>query len=240
MAAGTSGTTRTPSTVDLARALPAVAMRMLTLAHTDGLPVLQRFRIPYVLSQGFATLRCTWTLGCPVEISPDPHAMARWNDPNADQRSKTEAVYAKAFSELFAGTPIPSAVGTHCGAQFAATRARIRARSLAEYRWYRQWLYTTELMDEFAGRVMEYSWHQILGQPAVDCPHAAFCFCMKFGICGIDCHEDACAKRYFFNFGELPANWPDDGPGTDGWPLRNWTEYPPPQDTYVEGNFPQD
>ena len=79
-----------------------------------------------------------------------------------------------------------------------------------------------DLSDEFSGRVMEYSWHQILGQPAVDCPHAGACFCAKFGLCGLDCAEHGCRGRYFFKFGELPPNWPHEGPGTDGWPAKDW------------------
>lgn len=187
-----------------------------------------------MVKHGFSTLRCTWLLGCPLEIRPDPSADEKWDDPGADQRAKTEAVYAVAFAELFPGTPVPEGVGVHCGAQFAATRERIRARSLDEYRSYRDWLWTTGLTDEFSGRVMEYSWHQILGQPAVDCPHAGACFCEKFGRCDLRCEDYGCEKTYFFNFGELPENWPEEGPGTDGWPLRNWTEIEPEPETPSE------
>ncbi|KAK8004149.1 clathrin heavy chain [Apiospora arundinis] len=191
----------------------------------DGVPVLQRFRIPYVLSHGFATLRCSWLLGCPLEMRPNLEAAARWDDPGADQRLKTEATYAKAYTQLFPGQPIPEAVGVHCGAQFAVTRERILNRTLEDYKSYRQWLWTTELTDEFSGRVMEYSWHQILGQPAVDCPNAGTCFCAKFGLCDLKCEEHGCKGRYFFNFGELPAKWPEEGTGENGWPDRFWHLY---------------
>ncbi|KAK8035628.1 hypothetical protein PG993_010623 [Apiospora rasikravindrae] len=193
--------------------------------HSDGVPVLQKFRIPYVLSHGFSTLRCSWLLGCPLEMKPNLDAAARWDDPAADQRLKTEAAYAKAYTQLFPGQPIPESVGVHCGAQFAATRERIRGRSLEDYKAYRQWLWSTELTDEFSGRVMEYSWHQILGQPAVDCPNAGTCFCAKFGLCDLKCEQHGCKGRYFFNFGELPANWPEEGTGQDGWPSKFWHLY---------------
>ncbi|KAH7040587.1 uncharacterized protein B0I36DRAFT_234959 [Microdochium trichocladiopsis] len=198
----------------------------------DGVRPLQKLRIPYVQDHGFATLRCSWLLGCPLEIKPDPAATLKWDDPDADQRAKTEAAYAAAFRELFPGKPLPEAVGVHCGAQFAVTRERIRANSRADYVSYRDWLWTTELTDEFSGRVMEYSWHQILGAPAVDCPDAGVCFCEKFGMCDLyECHDYGCEKTYFFKFGELPDGWPEVGSGTDGWPLREWADpgfVPPP------------
>ena len=64
----------------------------------------------------------------------------------------------------------------------------------------------------------------ILDQPPVACPHAGECFCKKFGMCDLDCTEHSCAKRYWFKFGELPDSWPDQGPGTDGWPERHWAD----------------
>ncbi|KAK8136063.1 hypothetical protein PG984_004003 [Apiospora sp. TS-2023a] len=191
----------------------------------NGIPVLQKFRIPYVLSHGFATLRCSWLLGCPLEMKPNLDAAARWDDPGADQRLKTEAAYARAYTQLFPGQPIPESVGTHCGAQFAATRERLLNRTLDEYKSYRKWLWETDLTDEFSGRVMEYSWHQILGQPAVDCPNAGTCFCAKFGLCDLKCEEHGCKGRYFFNFGELPAKWPEEGTGENGWPSKFWHLY---------------
>ncbi|RYP19188.1 hypothetical protein DL765_003503 [Monosporascus sp. GIB2] len=193
----------------------------------DGVPPLQKLQIPYIVKHGFATLRCSWLLGCPLEIKPDLNADVKWDHPEADQRAKTEAIYARAFTELFPGRPVPDAVGVHCGAQFAVTKERILGTTVEEYKSYRNWLWTTGLTDEFSGRVMEYSWHQILGQPPVDCPHAGECFCQKFGMCDLKCEDYGCEKTYFFNFGELPDNWPEEGPGTDGWPLRNWTEIDP-------------
>lgn len=36
----------------------------------DTLPLLQRFRVPYLQEQGYVNLRCVWAPGCPVEIRP--------------------------------------------------------------------------------------------------------------------------------------------------------------------------
>ena len=188
----------------------------------DGVPPLQNLSIPYVKQHQFATLRCTWSLGCPREMTPDIHALDKQDDEEADDRAKTEAAYARAFTQLFPGEEIPEAVAVHCGAQFAATRDVIRQRSKEQYMWFRQWLYDTDLPDYLSGRVMEYAWHIILGQPPIACPHAAECFCQKFGLCDLSCEDYGCEKRYWFKFGELPDNWPNEGPGTDGWPEHDW------------------
>ncbi|RYP28566.1 hypothetical protein DL767_007172 [Monosporascus sp. MG133] len=125
-----------------------------TVAATNGVTPLQKLQIPYVAKRGFATLRCSWLLWCPLEIKPDLNAYVKWENPEADQRAKTEAAYA-----------------------FAVTKERILGTTVEEYKSYRNWLWTMELTDEFSGRVMEYSWHQILGQSAVDSPQAGECFC---------------------------------------------------------------
>lgn len=175
-------------------------------------------------------------------MTPDLTAASREFDDEADDRAKTEAAYARSFTELFPGEQIPEAVAVHCGAQFAVTRAAIRRRSKEEYVRFREWLWNTKLPDYLSGRVMEYAWHStcslsrtdlsrkvlmapvILGQPPIACPHAGRCFCEKFGLCDLDCQEYGCAKRYWFKFGELPEGWPEVGPGVDGWPERHWAD----------------
>ena len=130
----------------------------------DGVPPIRNLSIPYVHRHKFATLRCTWELGCPREMTPDLAAVSKEQDENADDRAKTEAAYAQAFTELFPGEEIPEAVAVHCGAQFAAARDLIRRRSREEYIAFRRWLWDTELPDYLSGRVMEYAWHS---QPAL-------------------------------------------------------------------------
>lgn len=140
----------------------------------DGVPPLLNLSIPYVLKHNFATLRCTWELGCPHEMTPNLSTASKENDEEADDRAKTEAAYAKAFTELFPGEKIPEAVAVHCGAQFAATREAIQRRSLEDYLSFRQWLWDTELPDYLSGRVMEYAWHSkfllVVELPSTSCP----------------------------------------------------------------------
>lgn len=53
----------------------------------DGRRVLTHLRLPYVLEQAYASLRCVWTLGCPVEIRPleEVKALAPASGPTSDK-----------------------------------------------------------------------------------------------------------------------------------------------------------
>jgi hypothetical protein len=68
-------------------------------------------------------------------------------------------------------------------------------------------------------------WHIIFGMPAVDCQDAGECFCQTFGLCNLTCSQSACEKRYQLpRFATIPENWPEVGPGTNGWPERGWAD----------------
>ena len=192
------------------------------------MPVLQKFRIDHLSRTGFSTLRCTWELGCPIEMHPNTSLPSRQDDEEADDRTKTEAAYAKAFLELFTDLELPQEVAVHCGAQFGATRERLLRRPREDYERYRQWLLETDLPDYLSGRILEYSWHMILGAPAVYCPEAEQCFCDKFGLCDLkDCAVHGCPNPWHFKYGVLPKGWPEEGPGQDGWVARDWADWGP-------------
>ncbi|KAK4505842.1 hypothetical protein PRZ48_003807 [Zasmidium cellare] len=126
----------------------------------DGQRVLKRLRLSHILEQGYANLRCVWTLGCPDEIRP--HIEAEAASPASDPRSseaRAGSFYRSAFEELFPGVEVPDVVGAACCAQFAVTAERIRQRPKSDFERYRTWLLQTELNDDLAGRIIEYSWH---------------------------------------------------------------------------------
>ncbi|KAI9767167.1 MAG: hypothetical protein M1835_007078 [Candelina submexicana] len=116
----------------------------------DGIPILRNLRIPHVLSQGYVSLRCVWTLGCPAEVHPH-------NVDNGDH--ETEKYFKDAFTVLFPNTTVPEGVGVACCAQFAVTKHKIWERPREEYERYRTWLMETPLDDDTSGRILEYSWH---------------------------------------------------------------------------------
>lgn len=127
----------------------------ITNISADSVPLLQNLQLPYVVSEGYANLRCVWTIGCPSELKLDQQ--------NHTDKT-TQIAYPEAFQELFPGEPIPSVVGVACCAQFALTREKIHERSLEDYRRYRQWLLDTSLDDNVSGRILEYTWHVIFWQ----------------------------------------------------------------------------
>lgn len=185
----------------------------------DGVPVLKRLRLPHVQERGYVALRCSWTMGCPAELHPTKPSSA------TDDRSQNEQAYASVFKHLFPGEPVPEAVGAHCSSQFAVSRDRIHAHPKAKYEEIREWLMETELDDQISGRVIEYMWHIIFGMPAVDCQDAGECFCQTFGLCNLTCSNSACEKRYQLpKYATIPDGWPNEGPGTDGFPAKGWAD----------------
>lgn len=185
----------------------------------DGVPMIRRLRLSHVDEVGYANLRCTWTIGCPSEIQ-HLHPNASSLEPQAE----TEAAFLPAFREFFPELSEPSEVGVGAGAQFALSRAQILKRPLKDYKRIRRWLWETELDDATGGRVLEYSWHLMMGKPAVHCPTAEECFCGKYGLCELDCTELGDCGRYLLpRFAVIPSGWPDSGQeGQDGWPTRDW------------------
>ncbi|PKY08673.1 hypothetical protein P168DRAFT_247203 [Aspergillus campestris IBT 28561] len=173
--------------------------------YYDGVPMLQKFQVPYLQKQGYVNLRCAWVLGCPVEIHPltDTHR----NDVHAGEYFKT------GFMELFPGEPVPQEVGVSCCAQFGATRWKILERPKSDYIRFRDWLATTTLPDELSGRIMEYSWHMIFGKEPIYCPTAEECYCKVFGMCNLHCPDEGeCDDRYALPpYSSLPKGWPHIG-----------------------------
>lgn len=128
----------------------------------DGQAVLARLNLPHVQREGYVSLRCGWSLGCPAEIHPLSEANA--TGPVADPDSKEAragSFYKEAFEELFPHEPVPEVIGAHCCAQFAVTADKIHERPVTDYIRFRAWLLHTPLKDYLSGRILEYSWHSM-------------------------------------------------------------------------------
>lgn len=123
---------------------------------------MERLQLPYIQSQGYVSLRCVWTLGCPAEIHPLTEALAPppASDPTA-RGARAGSFYKDVFEELFPDEAVPEVVGAPCCAQFAVTAERIRMRPKSDYERYRDWLEKTPLRDDLSGRILEYSWHSM-------------------------------------------------------------------------------
>lgn len=123
-------------------------------ADHDTLPLLQRFRVPYLQEQGYVNLRYVWTPRCPVEIRPAQDAKS-----GPAKYVPQAHLYSEAFAELFPDRDLPEEVGIPCCSQFGVTRATILARPRQDYVRFREWLLNTDLSDANSGRIFEYTWH---------------------------------------------------------------------------------
>lgn len=116
--------------------------------------MLRNVQTPHLQDEGYVNFRCSWMLGCPVEIHP--HSDSHRDDVHAGEYFK------RGFMELFPEVPetdVPQEVGVSCCAQFGVTKWKIRQRPRSDYVRFRKWLGETSLTDELSGRIMEYSWH---------------------------------------------------------------------------------
>ncbi|KAB8339069.1 hypothetical protein FH972_022005 [Carpinus fangiana] len=207
----------------------------------DHVPVLKKLEMNYVDETGYASLRCTWEPGCPVNIRPGVN--------KDDGLFGYERSYAEAWETFWPGEPIPEKIGAPCCAQFAVSKIQVLQRSMEEYERIRQWLWETPLDGTKSGRIMEYMWHILFGQNPVACPTAEECFCKKFGLCDLDCQEEgACENRFWqpWPLAVLPKGWPKMGQGTEGWPIDRWWEKswipsqaPPPAPPPAQAGFMQ-
>jgi hypothetical protein len=52
----------------------------------------------------------------------------------------------------------------------------------------------------------------MFGKPGVHCPDAGTCYCKTYGMCDLDCKENACKGQYTLpEFATLPKGWPKKG-----------------------------
>lgn len=137
--------------------------------------MMRRLSRQRVWREGFVNMRCSWYPGCPD-----------WMHPGETQENvykQEEVLLAKSWSELFPLDPVPSVLAQPCCAQFALSRERIQAKPLAQYTWYREWLFTTKLPDFLSGRIWEYVWQFVFTGNNIYCPSEHICFCDQYGAC---------------------------------------------------------
>lgn len=169
------------------------------------------------LSFRYVSLRCSWNPGCPAEIQPDPEI--------DDGLFGYYAAYADAFQYIFPDNDMPELVGTTCCAQFVVTKETITNIPLQTWELARQWLWETEIGDLKSGKVMEFMWHILMGQPDLLCPNAEECYCRTFGLCNLECFEEGfCEGRYKLPGwdSKMPEGWPFEGQGEKEWPKYGW------------------
>ncbi|KAL9061562.1 MAG: hypothetical protein Q9162_000094 [Coniocarpon cinnabarinum] len=145
------------------------------LFDLDAAEMVRRLSPERVTREGYMSLRCQWSPGCPEWVHP--------GETHADDDKQEEVLMAKAWAEIFPADPIPGVIGAPCCAQFALSRDRIRAIPKVAYLYYRNWLTHTHLDDFVSGRVWEYLWHYVFTGNATFCPVEHVCYCDGYGVC---------------------------------------------------------
>ena len=145
------------------------------ILNRDAAHMIRYLSPEHVTREGYMNLRCHWDPGCPSWIHPGAIEV--------DHRKDEETLFAEYWHQLFPLDEIPQVVAQPCCAQFALSRARIRAIPLQRYIYLRNWLQRTSLDDYMSGRLLEYSWHFLFTGDSVVCPEMHICSCDGYGIC---------------------------------------------------------
>ena len=103
---------------------------------------------------------------CPLNpLDAPPSDEVVWDELRVNQ----SRLFAEVWEELFASSigQMPQYVHSPCCAEFLVSRARIHARPLSFYEDCLNWLEATSSDRYWAGRIFEYVWHIIFGEPAL-------------------------------------------------------------------------
>ena len=78
-------------------------------------------------------------------------------------------MYAQVWNQTYLAElgPPPAELHAACCAEFIVARERVLRHPRAFYEHLRDWIITTELDRYRSGRVFEYVWHYMFGEPAV-------------------------------------------------------------------------
>lgn len=125
-------------------------------SNVESVRALQR---DFVLQEGYVSLRCQLSPGCPAEMQPFRKPPKPGNT--------GEKHYAAAWKELFGNSDVPKQVGAPCCSQFAVSREQILQRPLSDYQRMYNWVLDNDLPDDVTSNIMEYSWHIIFGKDPV-------------------------------------------------------------------------
>ncbi|KAJ5688792.1 hypothetical protein N7462_003184 [Penicillium macrosclerotiorum] len=174
----------------------------------DAVISLKDLKVDWVREAGYVNLRCTWVIGCPVELEPARYFRERPDD----VQHPTAVAFPDSFMELLPGTELPETIGIPCCSQFAVSREAVHAHDRDTYIHMQQWLLNTPLTSDVSGRVFEYVWHILFGQSAQHCPDMRECYCRTYGYC--DMSDEAVQTYWTWRGLVLPEGWPDAGAET--------------------------
>lgn len=155
------------------------------LFNRDAAVMINNLRRNYVVELGYMNARCELYPGC-----QDP-GWIKWNPTREENKAHPERnadlFNKKLWDQLFPGrTKDPVYLSEPCCSQFAVSRDTIRSVPKEQFQRIHDWLATTDEVDGFTGRIMEYVWQYLFLNKEHDCPSMRDCYCKGYGTCLID------------------------------------------------------
>ncbi|KAK9808138.1 hypothetical protein WJX73_000955 [Symbiochloris irregularis] len=110
---------------------------------------------------------CNWVGNIVRPYNLEPRASAEVQELTQDEWYDSLEMFT-VWNQTFAGElgPLPALIKAPCCAEFMVSRDRIQSHSRDFYIHLRDWILTTEVDAYRTGRVLEYTWHMIFGEPA--------------------------------------------------------------------------
>ncbi|KAK7525134.1 uncharacterized protein IWZ02DRAFT_225294 [Phyllosticta citriasiana] len=164
-----------------------VGWHNLLILGQDTAEMLKRLRSERVWTMGYFPARCDHKPGCPDWLHLDRPEVDFNEHLRMEEKYYTPEIWRQLHPPGLGGLGeihrTPSVLSAPCCAQFGVSRDRIRANPKEMYEHYRDWLLNTDLEDQYAGRIMEYTWHYIFTRQYQYCPSPNTCYCEGYGIC---------------------------------------------------------
>ncbi|PKY00612.1 hypothetical protein P168DRAFT_293465 [Aspergillus campestris IBT 28561] len=154
------------------------------ILNGDSANIVRHLRSQHVILSGYMNLRCHQEPGCPDYIHPGAETENHNNNDNNNKETPLEpAVLRDVWAKLYPGARLPDVLSQPCCGQFAVSAQRIRTVTQRRYIELRDWLLTTELDDDTAARLWEYTWQWLFTGHSEYCPSETTCYCDGYGIC---------------------------------------------------------
>ncbi|KAF4310972.1 hypothetical protein GTA08_BOTSDO13572 [Botryosphaeria dothidea] len=164
-----------------------VGWHNLLILGQDSSEMLKRLRVERIWRTGYMPFRCDAKPGCPDWLHLDRPEVDFDEHLRMEEKYYTPEIWRELHPPGLGGMGemhrVPGVLSAPCCAQFGVSRDRIRANPKEMYEHYRNWLIKTDLDDQYAGRIMEYTWHYIFTRQYQFCPSPHTCYCDGYGIC---------------------------------------------------------
>ncbi|KAL1652265.1 hypothetical protein SLS58_000392 [Diplodia intermedia] len=164
-----------------------VGWHNLLILGQDSAEMLKMLRVERIWRTGYMPFRCDAKPGCPDWLHLDRPEVDFDEHLRMEEKYYTPQIWRELHPPGLGGMGemhrVPGVLSAPCCAQFGVSRDRIRANPKEMYEHYRTWLMKTDLDDQYAGRIMEYTWHYIFTRQYQFCPSPHTCYCDGYGIC---------------------------------------------------------